>query len=106
MGVASLQSCDGDSLLRDFDADSAGARDGPLFVLPLLRSAGYVAIFYSIPHTDWHTRRFHSDPLSDTVARRAIRYWDCRTDCGIRGRFADPNVGYNACPDGRALRNL
>src|SRR5580704_2933766 len=65
--------------------DPAGARDGALSFLPLLRGAGYAAIFYSGADSDWNAGRGDSHQGADPVAGRAVRYRNCGTDCWICG---------------------
>jgi hypothetical protein len=68
------------------DAVLPGARDGPLLVLPALWRLRDAAVFYSRSNSDWNHGSGHSDPVADSLAHCAVRYWNRGTDRGLRGR--------------------
>ncbi len=64
------------SLFGHAAADSSGARDGALSVLPLLRRVRHASLFHSSADSDWNAGSGHSHTLSYSLPLRAVRHWD------------------------------
>ena len=71
----------GSAFLLDADADPAGARDGALSLLPLLRGECHASVFHSGADVDRNSRSFHSH--SSPIRSRAALF-----DIGIAGPIA------------------